>query len=56
MFEPLHGSAPDIAGKVLAKPIATICSAALMRSILSRGPRPRSVQRSLGRHAEGPGR
>lgn len=30
MFEPVHGSAPDIAGKGIANPIATIWSAALM--------------------------
>ena len=30
MFEPVHGSAPDIAGKGLANPIAQIWSAALM--------------------------
>jgi tartrate dehydrogenase/decarboxylase / D-malate dehydrogenase len=30
MFEPVHGSAPDIAGKKIANPIATICSAAMM--------------------------
>ncbi|WP_420793521.1 tartrate dehydrogenase [Roseinatronobacter alkalisoli] len=30
MFEPVHGSAPDIAGKRIANPIAAIWSAALM--------------------------
>lgn len=30
MYEPIHGSAPDIAGKDLANPIATILSAAMM--------------------------
>lgn len=30
MFEPIHGSAPDIAGKQLADPTATIASVALM--------------------------
>jgi len=30
MFEPVHGSAPDIAGKDLANPIATIASLAMM--------------------------
>lgn len=30
MYEPSHGSAPDIAGKDLANPIATILSAAMM--------------------------
>ncbi|WP_263772399.1 3-isopropylmalate dehydrogenase [Propionivibrio soli] len=30
MYEPCHGSAPDIAGKGLANPLATILSAAMM--------------------------
>ncbi|MCL2872873.1 MAG: 3-isopropylmalate dehydrogenase [Betaproteobacteria bacterium] len=30
MYEPIHGSAPDIAGKGLANPLATILSAAMM--------------------------
>lgn len=30
MFEPVHGSAPDIAGKGIANPLAAILSAALM--------------------------
>ncbi|MFA6930042.1 MAG: 3-isopropylmalate dehydrogenase [Lentisphaeria bacterium] len=30
MYEPIHGSAPDIAGKNLANPIATILSIAMM--------------------------
>ena len=30
MYEPIHGSAPDIAGKNIANPIATILSAASM--------------------------
>jgi 3-isopropylmalate dehydrogenase len=30
LYEPIHGSAPDIAGKNLANPIATIASAAMM--------------------------
>ena len=30
MYEPIHGSAPDIAGKNLANPIGTILSAAMM--------------------------
>lgn len=30
MFEPCHGSAPDIAGKGIANPLATILSAAMM--------------------------
>ena len=34
MFEPVHGSAPDIAGKNLADPTAAILSAALMAKTL----------------------
>ena len=30
MYEPIHGSAPDIAGKGIANPIATILSTAMM--------------------------
>ncbi len=30
LFEPIHGSAPDIAGKDIANPIATILAAAMM--------------------------
>ncbi|MFJ5772141.1 tartrate dehydrogenase [Psychrobacillus sp. NPDC093180] len=36
MFEPVHGSAPDIAGKGIANPIAQIWSAALMMEHLGR--------------------
>jgi 3-isopropylmalate dehydrogenase len=34
MFEPVHGSAPDIAGKDLANPIATCLSVAMMLEFL----------------------
>jgi tartrate dehydrogenase/decarboxylase/D-malate dehydrogenase len=34
MFEPVHGSAPDIAGKGIANPIATIWAGALMLDFL----------------------
>jgi 3-isopropylmalate dehydrogenase len=30
LYEPIHGSAPDIAGKGLANPLATILSVAMM--------------------------
>lgn len=32
LYEPIHGSAPDIAGKGVANPIATIASAAMLLS------------------------
>jgi 3-isopropylmalate dehydrogenase len=39
LYEPVHGTAPDIAGKGLANPIAAILSAAmLLRYSLNRGP------------------
>ncbi len=37
LFEPVHGSAPDIAGKGIANPIAMIWSAALMLDFLDDG-------------------
>ncbi|MDN5547457.1 MAG: isocitrate/isopropylmalate family dehydrogenase, partial [Rhodococcus sp. (in: high G+C Gram-positive bacteria)] len=36
MFEPVHGSAPDIAGKGIADPTAAILSAALLLRHLGR--------------------
>ena len=30
LYEPIHGSAPDIAGKEIANPVGTILSSALM--------------------------
>jgi 3-isopropylmalate dehydrogenase len=37
MFEPVHGSAPDIAGQHKANPTAAILSAALMLDFLGEG-------------------
>jgi tartrate dehydrogenase/decarboxylase / D-malate dehydrogenase len=37
LFEPVHGSAPDIVGKGVANPIAMIWSAALMLDFLTEG-------------------
>ncbi len=42
MFEPVHGSAPDIAGKGIANPTAAILSAAMMLDWLEE---PRAAQR-----------
>ncbi|MBM3925082.1 MAG: tartrate dehydrogenase [SAR202 cluster bacterium] len=38
MFEPVHGSAPDIAGKGIANPLAAILSAAMMLRHLGHDP------------------
>ena len=47
MFEPVHGSAPDIAGKGIANPLAAILSAKLMLDHLGH-PRPAAaVQTSV---------
>ena len=37
MFEPIHGSAPDIAGKGLANPLATVWSASQMLDFIGHG-------------------
>jgi tartrate dehydrogenase/decarboxylase/D-malate dehydrogenase len=37
LFEPVHGSAPDIAGKNIANPVAMIWSGALMLQFLGQG-------------------
>jgi tartrate dehydrogenase/decarboxylase/D-malate dehydrogenase len=34
MFEPVHGSAPDIAGKGIANPLATMLAGAMMLDFL----------------------
>jgi len=39
LYEPIHGSAPDIAGKGVANPLATILSAAMMLRYSLRQPR-----------------
>jgi len=45
MFEPVHGSAPDIAGKGIANPLATILSVAMMLDHLGH---PRAAGRIRG--------
>ncbi len=47
LFEPVHGSAPPLAGKNVANPMGAILSAALMLETLGR--RRRSAARSSGR-------
>ncbi len=37
LFEPVHGSAPDISGKNIANPIATVWSGAMMLDFLGKG-------------------
>ena len=47
MFEPVHGSAPPLAGKNLANPIGAILSAALMLETLGRGEDAARVERAV---------
>ena len=47
MFEPVHGSAPDIAGKGIANPIGQIWSGAMMLEHLGEKAAARSVERAF---------
>ena len=52
LFEPVHGSAPDIAGQGVANPLATFLSAAMM---LRHGlDRPDEARADRGRGRRGP--
>src|SRR4029077_12930678 len=54
LFEPVHGSAPDIAGKQLANPCGAVLSAALLLDFLEFSVEAREV-RSAVRRAVGSG-
>ncbi len=47
MFEPVHGSAPDIAGQGLANPIGQIWSGAMMLEHLGHGEAARAVEAAI---------
>ena len=47
MFEPVHGSAPDIAGKNIADPTATIMSVAMMLDHLGLSDAARDVEKAV---------
>jgi tartrate dehydrogenase/decarboxylase/D-malate dehydrogenase len=49
MFEPVHGSAPDIAGKGIANPVAQIWTGAMMLDHLGHGDAGRSVVQAIER-------
>jgi isocitrate dehydrogenase (NAD+) len=49
VFEPVHGSAPDIAGKGVADPIAMILSGALMLRHLAEHDRAAAIERAVDR-------
>ena len=47
LFEPVHGSAPDIAGKGIANPTATILAGVLMLRYLGEEEAANRVERAL---------
>jgi tartrate dehydrogenase/decarboxylase / D-malate dehydrogenase len=47
MFEPVHGSAPDIAGKGIANPIAQIWSGAMMMQHLREAKAARAIEKAI---------
>ena len=47
MFEPVHGSAPDIAGKNIADPTATVMSVAMMLDHLGYGDAARDIEHAV---------
>jgi tartrate dehydrogenase/decarboxylase/D-malate dehydrogenase len=47
MFEPVHGSAPDIAGKGIANPLAAVVSASMMLDHLGLGQAARRVDAAI---------
>jgi len=49
MFEPVHGSAPDIAGKGIANPLAAVVSASMMLDHLGLGQAARKVDAAIER-------
>ena len=49
MFEPVHGSAPDIAGKNLADPTATVLSIAMMLSHLGQTQAATDVEKAVAK-------
>ncbi len=50
LYEPIHGSAPDIAGRDLANPIGTILSGAmLLRWSLGRAAAAEAIEAAVGR-------
>jgi 3-isopropylmalate dehydrogenase len=52
MFEPVHGSAPDIAGRGIANPLAAILSLAMMLDHLTLAPSAERVRRAVARVLE----
>jgi 3-isopropylmalate dehydrogenase len=47
MFEPVHGSAPDIAGTGRANPVAAVASVGLMLEVLGEAEAARAVESAI---------
>ena len=47
LFEPVHGSAPDIAGQGIANPVATILSACMMLDYLGESESARKIEKII---------
>ena len=47
MFEPVHGSAPDIAGKGIANPVAAVWTAAMMLDHLGEAEAARAIEQAI---------
>src|SRR6056297_684003 len=50
MFEPVHGSAPDIAGKGVANPLAAILSASMMAGFLGEEDSAAKIKKAVQEH------
>ena len=54
MFEPVHGSAPDIAGKGVANPVAAVWTAAMMLDHLGEGEAAKTLEAAIETSLERP--
>lgn len=54
MFEPVHGSAPDIAGQGIANPVAAVWTAAMMLDHLGETDAARTLERAIEASLENP--
>jgi 3-isopropylmalate dehydrogenase len=54
MFEPVHGSAPDIAGTGKANPTAAIVSTAMMLDFLGAGDSASRITKAVSAFSPGP--
>jgi tartrate dehydrogenase/decarboxylase/D-malate dehydrogenase len=54
MFEPVHGSAPDIAGKGIANPVGQIWSGAMMLEHLGHKEAAAAIERAIEKVIQDP--